>query len=983
MKKLTFLIVSLLILFSCQQSKNLPSQSKFVSQVAKDSNGFTYEYVKNDPLNLRIYTLKNGLKVYLSQNDVEPRATGIVGVNAGAKDDPRDNTGLAHYLEHLLFKGTTKIGTLDWNEEQKYLQQIEDLFEQRKTVTDSIKRKELYHQIDSISGLASKYSAANEYDKLMNVIGAKYTNASTGPDMTMYIDNVPTNEIDRWLRIEAERFGDPVFRLFHTELEAVYEEFNIGQSESWSAVNHAIAESFYHYHPYRVPVIGKAEHLKNPSIKSIKAYFKKNYVPNNMVIALSGDLDFDKTIAEVNKYWGGFKPSEKIVRPTYKKEDPIKKHIDKEVFTQDAPYVNIAYRTKGSGSDDDIYYEMIDNLLSNGKAGLIDLNLEQSQKVLDAYSYYEAMDDYGSVELGGSPREGQTLEEVKDLLLQQIELIKQGKFDDGLIQAIVDNNRLDRIRGWERNWRVYQLVDIFHSKKPYADYLNRYNKMAQLRKVDIVKFANEHFKDNYVTVYKRQGKNKNLVRIDKPDITPIEIDRSKESKYYSEFKKEKVKDIEPVFVNFGDKMKISQIEKGVELDYIQNKNNDLFNLMFVVKTGSNADKKLKLAIDYLPYVGTSTMSADSLKKLMFKLAVSIGVGTDKTKSYVYVNGLNKNFKPALKLFKQVLTDAKGDNESYANYVDGLLKERSDNKNDKDFIFWDGLKDYALYGPNNPVNYVLTEEDLKSVDANTIMDKVHNLNKYPMNISYYGPMDQQLLIANLSSEKLFSDQRISLPKQTEFVKKPIRQNTVLFVDYDMVQADLLFISTDTKFDKNLRIASTMFNEYYGGNMSSVIFQEIRESKGLAYSTYSNYSMSQDTSDIDMLYSYIGTQPDKIELASKTMLKLLNELPDAEDNFNDTKNGLKKRMRTERYKFSDIFWSYMYAQQMGLKNDGKKELYESIDNYKLADVKQFFNQHVKNKPYTMIVIGSKKYVDFKVLEEFGKVKEVSLKELFPKY
>ncbi len=983
MKKTIFLLAILFSIGACKQSESLQISSELISQTAKDINGYTYEYVKNDPLNLRIYTLENGLKVYLSKNTAEPRATGIIGVNAGAKDDPRDNTGLAHYLEHLLFKGTKKIGTLNWNEEQKYLQQIENLFEQRKTVTDSVKRKELYHQIDSISGIASKFSAANEYDKLMNVIGAKYTNASTGPDMTMYINNIPTNEIDRWLEIEAERFGDPVLRLFHTELEAVYEEFNIGQSESWSAVNHAIEQEFYHYHPYGVPVIGKAEHLKNPSIKSIKAYFKKNYVPNNMVIALSGDLDFDKTIVEVDKYWGGFKPSEKIVRSTYQKEDPIMKHIDKEVYTQDAPYVQIAFRTRGSDSNQDIYYEMIDNILNNSKAGLIDLNLVQSQKVLEAYSYYQAMDDYGSIELGGTPREGQTLEEVKELLLQQIELVKAGKFDDWLLQAIVDNSRLDRIRGWERNWRVYQLVDIFHSKKPYTDYLNRYNKMVQLTKSDIVKFANEHFKDNYVAVYKRQGKNKDLVRIDKPEITPIEIDRSKESKYYTEFKNEEVKDVDPVFVNFNDKIKISQIEKGVELDYIKNNNNDLFNLMFVVKTGSNADKKLKLAIDYLPFVGTSTMTADSLQKLMYKLAISIGVGTGKTKSYVYVNGLNKNFKPALKLFKQIINDANGDIESYANYVDGLLKERSDNKKDKDFIFWNGLKDYALYGANNPVNYVLTEKELKSIDANTIMEKVHNLNRYPMNVSYYGPMDEKLLVAELSAQELFSEQRIPLPKETKFIKTPITQNTVLFVDYDMVQSDLLFISTDTKYDKNLRIPSTMFNEYYGGNMSSVIFQEIRESKGLAYSTYSSYSMSNDTSDIDMLYSYIGTQPDKIELASKTMLGLLNNLPDAEENFNDSKNGLKKRMRTERYKFSDIFWAYMYAQQMGLTNDGKKELYESIDNYKLADVKQFFNQHVKNKPYTMLVIGSKKYVDFDVLKEFGNVKEVSIEDLFPKY
>ena len=982
MKKIIYVLLVSIIFVSCQQNKKTVEKT-YQSITAVDPQGYSYEYVENDPLNLRIYTLKNGLKVYLSKNSVEPRATGVVAVNAGAKDDPRDNTGLAHYLEHLLFKGTTKIGTLNWTEEQKYLQQIEDLFEKRKFETDSVKRKELYHQIDSISGIAATYSAANEYDKLMSTIGAKNTNASTGPDKTMYINNIPTNEIGRWLKIESERFSDPVLRIFHTELEAVYEEYNIGQSESWTVVDDAISEEFYKIHPYGVSVIGKAEHLKNPSIKSIKKFFHENYVPNNMVIALSGDFDYDKTIAQVDKYWGGFKASEKIVRPVYEQEAPIKKHIERDVFTQDAASVSIAYRTEGENSEDYKYYDLIDNLLSNSKAGLIDLNLVQTQKLQEAYSYFYAMDDYGSFNLGASPREGQTLEEAQELLLQQIEKLKKGEFEDWILEAIVDNKKLNKIRSWERNWRVYQLVDIFHSGKPYTDFLNYNNELAKISKADIVKFANEHFKDNYVLVYKRQGENKNLVRIEKPEITPIEIDRSKESEYYTNFKAEKVTDIEPVFVDFDKAMKISQIGDGVELDYIQNKSNDLFNLMYVVRAGSLADKKLKLAIDYLPYVGTSTMSVDSLKKLMYKLAISIGVGTEATKSYVYFNGLNKNFKEGLKLFKQVIEDAQGDTSSYNDFVDGILKDRLDNKQDKDFIFWRGLLPYAAYGPNNSINYALTKEELKAIDANSIMDKVHTLNKYPMNISYYGPMDEDELKAEFKAESIFPDKTIELPKTTRFTRKIDTENTVLFVDYDMVQADVLFLSSDVKFDKSIRIPSAMFNGYYGGSMASVVFQEIRESKGLAYSTYSSYSQANDTLSYNNLFAYIGTQPDKIDLASKTMLGLLNNLPKAEENFNDSKNAIKKRMRTERYKFSDIFWSYMYAQEMGLKTDGKKELYESIDTYKLSDLENFFNQHVKNKYYTMLVIGSKEHVDFKVLEKYGKVREVSMDELFTKY
>lgn len=980
MKKLLFGLIAVLLLASCQSKKD--SQS-YTANEGKDPQGYVYEYVDNDPLGLRVYTLENGLKVYLSNNSVEPRAVGLISVNAGSKDDPRDNTGLAHYLEHLMFKGTSEFGSVNWTEEKKYLQQIEDLFEKRKYETDSLKRETYYHQIDSISQIAADYAAPNEYDKLMGVIGAKNTNAGTGTDMTTYINDIPSNEIDRWLEIESERFSDLVLRLFHTELETVYEEYNMYQSEAWSVVNHAIADEFYKVHPYGIDIIGTSEHLKSPSMKNIKEFFNQYYVPNNMAIVISGELDYDKTIQSVDKYWGEFKPSEKIERATYAQEEPIVGPIEKEVFTQDASYVEIAYRTGGSGSEGEDYYELIDLILSNSKAGLIDLNLVQQQKVLKAYSYHSVSDDYGKFMLHANPREGQTLEEAKDLLLAQIEKIKNGEFDEWILEAIIDNNRIDQIRGWERNWRAYQLAYNFHRNVEHAEYLNHYNELAKITKQELVDFANKNYKDNYVVVYKKQGENKDLVRMEKPEITAIDIDRSKESEFYKSLRDREVKDIEPVFVDFTDKITVNNISEGLELDYIENTNNDLFSLYFVIEAGSSSDQALKTAVEYLPYVGTSDMSADSLKKLMFKLAINIGVGASSEQSYIYFNGINKNFKEGLELFKHILTDAKGDKTSYDNFVAGIIKKRNDNKQDKNFIFWNGLFSYALYGADNEVNTAMTADELTAIDPLTIMEKVHMLNEMPKNILYYGPLKEEALLADLNVLNLLPKELKALPVNKKFEAITPQENTVLFVNYDMVQSNVAFLSVDGKFDKKTQNPARIFNEYYGGGMSSIVFQEIRESKGLAYTAFSNYSTPSDTTKSNISYSYIGTQPDKIELASKTMLGLLNEMPQAENNFTDVKNALQKRMRTERYKFSDIFWAYLAAKKTGEDNDGKKELFESIPNYQLADVQNFFDNHVKNKPYYMIVIGSKEHVDFKTLEQFGKVKEVALEEIFHHY
>ncbi len=981
MKNITLWLLAIVFLTSCESASD--KAKVFVSQTAIDANGYEYEFVENDPINLRVYTLKNGLKVYLSNNDIEPRAVGMITVNAGAKDDPRDNTGLAHYLEHLMFKGTSEFGSINWEEESKYLQQIEDLFEKRKFEDDETVREMYYHQIDSISQIAASYTAPSEYDKLMSIIGAKNTNAGTGPDMTNYINDIPSNEIGRWLEIESERFSDLVLRLFHTELETVYEEYNMYQSESWSVVNHALSEEFYKVHPYGIDIIGTSEHLKSPSMKSIKAFFKTYYVPNNMAIVISGELDFDKTIKAVDTYWGEFKASGKIEKTKYPQEAPIVGPIEKEVFTQDAAYVDLAYRTAGSNSDEKNYYELLDYVLSNSKAGLIDLNLVQNQKVLSAYSYHRSSDDYGQFVLHATPREGQTLEEAKVLLLSQLELIKKGEFDEWLLEAIIDNQRVNQIRGWERNWRAYNIAYNFHRKRSHADYLNHFSELEKITKQQLVDFANKHINNNYVVVYKRQGENKDLVRMEKPNITPIDIDRSKESEFYKKVRDQKVEDIEPVFVNFKEKISVSQLNEGVELDYIQNKTNGLFSLYFVIKAGSSSDQKLKTAVEYLPYVGTSTMSADSLKKLMFKLAINIGVGTSDDQSYVYFNGIDKNFKEGLKLFKEILTDAKGDKASFDNFTDGILKKRMDNKQNKSFIFWNGLFTNAIYGTDNPLNSALSAEELKAIDAEVIMEKVHQLNQMPKNILYYGPKNEKDLVSELDALGLIPTELKALPENKIYQEITPTENTVLFVNYDMVQANVAFLSVDGKYDPALKIPSTIFNEYYGGSSSSIVFQEIRESKGLAYSAFSSYSIPSDLKKMNISYSYIGTQPDKIELASVTMLDLLNNMPKAENNFIDSKNAIQKRMRTERYKVSDIFWSYLYAEKMGKTTDGKKELYEAIPSFSMEDVQVFFDGHVKAKNYTMIVIGSKEYIDFEKLAKFGKVKEVSIEEIFHNY
>ena len=268
-----------------------------------------YEFVENDPLNARIYTLDNGLKVYLSSYDDAPRVQTSIAIKAGSKNDPADATGLAHYLEHMLFKGTDKYGSLDYKQEKVLLDKIEDLYEEYRTVdmTDTLNRDLIWRQIDSISGEAAKLCIANEYDKMLSGIGAKGTNAYTSNEKTVYINDIPSNQIEKWLKIEAERFRMPVFRLFHTELETVYEEKNRSLDSDGSKMFEGLMSGLFPNHQYGTQTtIGTINHLKNPSLKEIRKYFNKYYVPNNMAICMSGDFDYDEVINLIDKYFGVF-----------------------------------------------------------------------------------------------------------------------------------------------------------------------------------------------------------------------------------------------------------------------------------------------------------------------------------------------------------------------------------------------------------------------------------------------------------------------------------------------------------------------------------------------------------------------------------------------------------------------------------------------------------------------------------------------------
>lgn len=949
------------------------------SNIQTDANGFSYETFDDDPTGLRLYTLDNGLKVYLSQNNEEPKIQTLIAVRAGSTYDPADNTGLAHYLEHMVFKGTSKIGTQDWATEKVLLDSISDLYEKHKATTDPDKKKEIYRQIDLVSQEASKYSIANEYDKMVSSLGAEGTNAFTSNEQTVYVNKIPSNELDKWLMVESERFNELVLRLFHTELEAVYEEFNRGQDSDSRKQYYAVLEGLYPTHPYGTQsTIGKSEHLKNPSMQAIHNYYDQYYVPNNMAVILSGDLEFDSTIQKVNEAFGGYE-SKEVTHPTFPEEQPITAPIEKEVFGPTSESVYVAFRTDGVGSKDQKIVYLIDYILANSQAGLIDLDLNQKQKVQQASSYTNFDNDYGFHLLYGMPKADQTLEEVKDLLLAEVEKIKKGEFDDWLIDAVINDLKLSEIRQYEDASSVaYAHMDAFIHFQDWQDVVDFTNDLKSITKEELVNYANEHYKDNYVAVYKRIGEDPNIAKVENPGITPVQLNRDKQSDFLIEFNKSEAPVLTPQYVDYEKAIKESKTENGLPVSYILNENNDLFNLYFIFDMGQDNDKEISLATGYLDYLGTDKYTPEELKQEFYKLGISYFVSAGSDQIYVGISGLKENLPKGLELLEHLWKNAKPDQETYEKYVASIMKGRDDAKTQKGNILFNGLMNYGKYGEDSRLRNIYTEAELNALDPAELVDKVKDLRNYKQRILYYGK-DPEAAVTAVSEKHDVASELNEYPEARKYNEKETGGN-VYFVDYDMVQSEMIFLAKGDDFDAEEMAATQLFNTYFGSGLSSIVFQEIRESKSLAYSAFSSYQMAAEVDKPNYTMAYIGTQANKMPQAVDAMMELMTNMPEAKEQFEAAKEATLKKIAADRITKTNIFWSYERLKDRGLDHDTRKEMYEAIQGMSFEDLQTFFDNNIKGQDYNVLVIGNKKDVDMQALNKLGDVQELDIDYLF---
>lgn len=943
---------------------------------------YNYTTLPNDPMKVILHTLSNGMSLYLSVNPIEPRVFTNIAVRAGSKQDPADTTGLAHYMEHMLFKGTKQIGTLDWAKEKAILEQISDLFEKHKFSENPEEKKEIYAEIDRLSQEAAKFVVPNEYDNLATAIGADGTNAYTWVDQTVFVNDIPSNEIERWMELEAERFSMMALRLFHTELETVYEEFNISQDKDIRKANNALRLSLFPKHPYGTQTtLGTAENLKNPSQVQIQKYFQTYYVPNNMAIIMAGDFNPDEVIRLAEKYFGHFEPKP-IPTFTYDEQPAIDEPIRKAVWGNEAPFVMVGWRFGNSQSDDPLMLSLLNNLLHNDNCGLIDINLNQKQLVLSSESWAWNYQDYSIMGLYGKPKENQSLEEVEQLLLQQVEQLVEGHFDESLIKAIITNDQLQETKALERNRsRAYLMTESFILGINWERIVNRYNWYFQKSKEDIVAFAKAQLQQNHVVIYKRQGPDPNIIKVEKPEITPIELNRTGISDFAKQFLEKQPEELNPVFTNYSEALKHRILSNGVSFDYVHNPINNLFRLDFIFEMGGLSSKLLKTIEAYSELSGTSKYDTASLAMAFFKLGVRFDLYTLQRRTYITLQGLNSALDESLQLLEHYIADCQADEQVLTNLKQDIFTKRANDKKNKQVILKSAMNYYGRYGNESPYTFRMTESEILALKAEDIQQLIQSLFSYEHRVYYYGPDPIDQVQQTIESHHRVGNGLHTPLPLVNFQHKKHTTNKVYFTHFPMVQTELLLVSNGTPhFNFAEFIFQDWYNDYFGSGLSSIVFQEIRESKGFAYSCYAYAYYPKHQSYSHYLTAFLGTQPDKIADALPNMLNLIQEMPIIEKQIENARQAQLKHIASERVKPAQLYWENQAVKDLGFYHDLRQDIYNRLKHSTIADLKSYHRQFVQDRKFDIMILGDRSQIDFSYLQKFGEVQELSLEELF---
>lgn len=968
-----------------------------------------YQPKSEDPMQVYIYRLDNGITVYLTENHEVPRFYAEIAVRAGSQNDPPETTGLAHYFEHLMFKGSERLGTIDFTKEKELLDRIEELYEEYRQTTDDKKREEIYQEIDRLSQEASKYAVPNELDRIYKSLGGDKINAHTWIDETVYKVELPSGCLEHWAMLEADRFTAPIFRLFPTELETVYEEKNRALDNRERVLMETINKVLFPDHPYGTQtVLGEPEHLKNPSIRNIKKFFEQWYVPENISIGISGDIKIQEAIEIISKYFSEVgkekatrrKNNEDTVKNTASDEnkicspistycyEPLKERIPVEIQFEGEPAVMLAYRTVPKLHPDSDRILLMDMILDNAVAGLINLNLVQKQKVRRAGAFVMQINDLGVEYIFGVPKEGQSLEEVEQLLLEQVELLCNGNFEDWLLPAIITDFRKMKERARETNeGRVSELTDAFIAHEDWQEHLKRIERLEKITKEEIVNTAKKYFSQGYVAGYRRDGK-REINYVPKPKLTPIEIDSTKLSPFTQQILSLPLKESEPDFLEEGKDYIHTPTKEGLDFWFCKNPLNKIFSFEIRIDMGNYHNTKIPVALRLLEKSGTRHLSAEDLKKEWYKLGAEFSVRSTNNETIISLNGFDDRFEETMCLLMEVMFHPQVEENVLEELKAIILAQRADAKKDPEEVMR-ALVQFNRLDKQSAYLNLLPEEDLKKLSVAELQDITKNLLTYKHHIFYAGTLKHKNLMKlykdYLKKELKQKDKKSKLKDTPSYVYLESRKpdTTQIYVlDKETTQANVRieFGLEEAKLEEEPLIE--IFNAYFGGGMAGIVFQELREARALAYVAGAQYIGGYKKGDEDLMVGVIQTQPDKLKDALECFLKLFDDLPVSEERFHFAKESVINDYETDKLPFRSILSRVYNWYLHGITKDPRKQWYEDLKRITLEDLLNFHKTRIKPNARLVSIMLTTDRINTQELQNFGSIRTVTIDEIFVK-
>lgn len=936
---------------------------------------------KNDPIKVKCYTLENGLQVFLTENHDSPNVFGAVAVKAGGKTDPSYATGMAHYLEHMLFKGTTTLGTTDFEKEKWHLDSINVLYEELAKTKDETKRKSIQKKINEVSVRAAQYAIPNEMDRMLSEIGGEDVNAFTSLEMTVYHNSFPASQMERWLDIYAHRFQNPVFRLFQSELETVYEEKNIGMDDPMESLFEKFMENFYKVHPYgQQTIIGTTEHLKNPSLKTMYEYFEKYYVPNNMALVISGDFDSETTIKWIEEKFGKWKTKRIDKFTDYKEKDFNGKEKVRVRYTP-VKVGALGYRSPANTNLDYLAVEVISNMLSNGNGGFVD-ELADQGKIMAAGLYYEPMNDYGHAVLYFIPKIiGQSLKKAEKLVYAQIQKIQNGDFTEEYLQAVKNNIVMDWERMKEYNEdRALEIATAFASNKDWGAYLVERNSLNNITREQIVQAAKKYFGENCLSMHSKMGFSKKD-KLPKPDFQPVKPKEGVHSSFYDEWKNIPQEEKATRFVDFNKDITEKEIAPGVKLSVSHNPFNSIFSLNMKFGTGKFYDKNLKILPYYLN-IADSYVSSSEFKRELYALGCTVNFSVNDYQFSISLDGLEENLEPALNKVYQFISKLKTDDAKIKKIVSDLNAEQKLNNRSPQ---WKAqvLNAFVNFKENSFYLTELSVSEISKIKASAVIQSMKEAMTYQVKLTFTGEKSinetEQTILSGFKFES-----GLKKPQERVFRKRNLPAENTIYIlnDKKARQSQVNFFIDGKPFELSQLPVVYTFNKYFGGDMSSLVFQEIRELRSLAYSTFGTYQTAYLPGNNNHFNAYVGCQADKTNDAIEAMFDLIHKMPEKNDRMDGIRSSMVEEAKASRPGFRNLANVIEAWKERGFTKDANQTLMEEYEKMTFDKILDFYKNEIQNKTTVITIVGDKSKFDLKELKKYGNIVEVKQEQLTKK-